>query len=723
MNKLGIIINRISQGAELIHVFQAEEWESEILDPRSYLNALNLDAIKESEYYNTFFDFLAFGKNVSFYCLGHFISGRGGDLVSAMIAIPDEIKVSGVNLEQLIKEVKNLMRKVDMGDYHNLDSLIRNVDCEKRGQKLMSSPSPLNGKFAFLYYGKDTDYSLSEILESMLYHPDYKGYNAIFLIESGSYYTPKDELKDNILNQKKIRPKEQVILKYPEEELRGIELLINGQSFKEDYLGYKDDHITLTFQRVGWTPSREKQTIDLVNGENIVPINDIVWKKKVLRELFKVTDKESNKDSNKLDGAKVFINGKEVDGKNFFEEGELSDAELSVTCGEKYQDYAQKMNILDKIEGGGEDAVILIEMKKKPLALTYVIEKDPSNDLQNDVTITYSQTTRNPMDSPLKYYSVARKSEDPKKKNTYYLRANRFSKKERMAGITILALALWGTITLSQLAVVKIQEVNKQMSDKRHKDDSTDCIKYLEKSVWKKEDMEKYDELRGLFDIIRDKNVQAIEQKYYSIFERSTQLKNLVYSLKNNEDINMSKYIKDGKLKVDEIISSPVYADCESVEEETSPSLEALDETEIAYLRNNSERWILSEMEDISPRLGLLFRDVNNRDKNKINNEWKGKLQNVKEEYLDRIIHAINNPKCIKTQDGNEKIVSGPYLEDLSKDDVLTISEFLIKTTESPKKNLSQNTNISYSTSKNKAVEKGASNSEVETGIGGLSGE
>ena len=77
MNKIGIIVSRVSSGAEILFSSEAaKQWQNEALDTRNYLKCIDIEKISEDKFDSTFFDFVTFGKDVAFICTNKYISGR-----------------------------------------------------------------------------------------------------------------------------------------------------------------------------------------------------------------------------------------------------------------------------------------------------------------------------------------------------------------------------------------------------------------------------------------------------------------------------------------------------------------------------------------------------------------------------------------------------------------------------------------------------------------------
>ena len=103
MNKIGIIVSRVSSGAEILFSSEAaKQWQNEALDTRNKLKCIDIEKISEDKFDSTFFDFVTFGKDVAFICTNKYISGRDSDLISAMIVVPGFVDINGKELADIL---------------------------------------------------------------------------------------------------------------------------------------------------------------------------------------------------------------------------------------------------------------------------------------------------------------------------------------------------------------------------------------------------------------------------------------------------------------------------------------------------------------------------------------------------------------------------------------------------------------------------------------------
>ncbi len=68
MNKIGIIVSRVSSGAEILFSSEAaKQWQNEALDTRNYLKCIDIEKISEDKFDSIFFRFRYIRKGCCFY--------------------------------------------------------------------------------------------------------------------------------------------------------------------------------------------------------------------------------------------------------------------------------------------------------------------------------------------------------------------------------------------------------------------------------------------------------------------------------------------------------------------------------------------------------------------------------------------------------------------------------------------------------------------------------
>ena len=230
MNKIGIIVSRVSSGAEILFSSEAaKQWQNEALDTRNYLKCIDIEKISEDKFDSIFFDFVTFGKDVAFICTNKYISGRDSDLISAMIVVPGFVDINGKELADILRETKDILQETKRDD-QRLEQIC-SIDYGSKQVQNHSVPSidpNSEGQYAYRYYGSGTPFSLTEILGS-IFQNYYCNYKAVLLIDAESGISPKEGLKD--LTESDF--KNSCILEYPKSVSSDITMKVNGKLFTQ----------------------------------------------------------------------------------------------------------------------------------------------------------------------------------------------------------------------------------------------------------------------------------------------------------------------------------------------------------------------------------------------------------------------------------------------------------------------------------------------------------
>lgn len=326
MNRIGIIVSRVSSGAEILFSSEtAKKWQNEALDTRNYLKCIDVEKILEDKFDSTFFDFVTFGSDVAFICTNKYISGRDSDLISAMIVVPGSVDITGKELMDILHTTKEILLETRRDDQKLKE--ICSIDYEVKYVPNHSVPSIApnsDGQYAYRYYGSNTPFSLSEILGSIFqkYYCDYK---AVFLMDVESRISPKEGLID--LTRSDL--KNSCVLEYPTSVSSDIKIEVNGRPFTQRQLFDEGQEVTLKFSRKDCRPIEKK--VKLTQSINAIDLADLNWYFKVDSSWFKVYDKAKNTKI-PYSSIRITINDKEIGGDKyeFFNTDNLTRAKIVI---------------------------------------------------------------------------------------------------------------------------------------------------------------------------------------------------------------------------------------------------------------------------------------------------------------------------------------------------------------------------------------------------------
>ena len=429
MNKIGIIVSRVSSGAEILFSSEAaKQWQNEALDTRNYLKCIDIEKISEDKFDSTFFDFVTFGKDVAFICTNKYISGRDSDLISAMIVVPSYVDISGKELADILHATKEILQKTKRDD-EKLEKIC-SIDYGAKQVQNHSVPSidpNSEGQYAYRYYGLGTPFSLTEILGS-IFQNYYCNYKAVLLIDAESEISPKEGLKD--LTESDF--KNSCILEYPKSVPDDITIKVNGKQFTRSLLFDEGQQITLEISRKGCWPIEEKIRID--KPVKTINFTNLEWNVKVDLSWFKVYDKAEPKNEIPSSSIKITINDKEVDrdGYNRFNIHELTFAKITVNATGFEEAHFKPLNLF-KVK----QRPITLPLKKLPKKYNYLIFEGCK--VPNEaISFSFEATHYNENKSPLAGYKIDRFSNSNK---AYILVKKEYGWKQLIIGLVVFLFA------------------------------------------------------------------------------------------------------------------------------------------------------------------------------------------------------------------------------------------------------------------------------------------
>lgn len=582
MDKIGIIVSRVSSGAEILFSSEAaKQWQNEALDTRNYLKCIDIEKISEDKFDSTFFDFVTFGKDVAFICTNKYISGRDSDLISAMIVVPGFVDINGKELADILRTTKEILQETKRDD-QKLEQIC-SIDYGPKQVQNHSVPSiepNSEGQYAYRYYGSGTPFSLSEILGS-IFQNYYCNYKAVLLIDAESGISPKDGLKD--LTESDF--KNSCILEYPKSVPSDITMKVNGKLFTQSLLFDEGQQITLDISKKGCWPIKENIILD--QPVKTISLANLEWDVKVDLTWFQVCDKAAPNAKIPSSSVKITINDKEVDrdGYNRFNIHELTSAIIVVDV-TGFEEARFKLVNLLKVK-----RPITLPLKKQPKIYKYLIF-DGCKVPNEAIAFSFEATHYNEKKSPLAGYKIDRFSNSNK---AYILVKKGYGWKKLTIGLVVFLFACIGIIsscvwlyhgmfpkeiskcercgkeyqgescpnceTYSQCPTCGKDMINGECSE-CNKAMSEDEIKYLKQNTtcWNRDDMQNISsKLAELFDDINKRKFSKI----IDYWNPKIQNLNISYwpeivniartGFKNNEEYNQPG---DNKINISNYINS-----------------------------------------------------------------------------------------------------------------------------------------------------------------------
>ena len=525
MNKIGIIVSRVSSGAEILFSSEAaKQWQNEALDTRNYLKCIDIEKIPEDKFDSTFFDFVTFGNDVAFICTNKYISGRDSDLISAMIVVPGYVDINGKELADILHATKEILQKTKRDD-QKLEKIC-SIDYGSKQVHNLSVPSiepNSEGQYAYRYYGSGTPFSLPEILGA-IFQNYYCNYKAVLLIDAESGISPKEGLKD--LTEYDF--KNSCILKYPKFVPSDITIKVDKKEFTQDMLFDEGQQATLEISRKGCWPIQEKIRFD--QPVKTINLANLEWEFKVDLTWFKVYDKAYPDTQIPSSSVKITINDKEVDrdGDNRFNIHELTSAIIVVDV-TGFEEARFKTSNLSEVK-----RPIALPLKKLPKKYNYLIFEGCK--VPNEaISFSFEATHYNENKSPIAGYKIDHFSNS---KKAFILVKNGYGWKKIAIGLVVFLFACIGIFSSCSWLYHEIfSKENSTKTESEVLSDNTDLgdsgessndseeseesvsqkeMKYLQThKKWNITEMEKIsNNLKDLYEDVNTKKFSRIKSKW-----------------------------------------------------------------------------------------------------------------------------------------------------------------------------------------------------------------
>ena len=565
MNKIGIIVSRVSSGAEILFSSEAaKQWQNEALDTRNYLKCIDIEKISEDKFDSTFFDFVTFGKDVAFICTNKYISGRDSDLISAMIVVPGFVDINGKELADILRETKDILQETKRDD-QKLEQIC-SIDYGSKQVQNHSVPSidpNSEGQYAYRYYGSGTPFSLPEILGS-IFQNYYCNYKAVLLIDAESGISPKEGLKD--LTESEF--KNSCILKYPKFVPSDITIKVDEKEFTQNMLFDEGQQATLEISRKGCWPLKQKIIFD----KSVLSINlsNIDWDVKVGLSWFNIYDKVDLKQTSILPSLiKITINDKELytDASNHFYISELTNAKIVVSV-KGFEEYSKYLNLANVKKP------VPVPLKKLPKTYRYLIYdgcKVPNEKISFEIEATHYNENR----SPLAGYKIAH---IPNSNEEFILVKNGYGWKKITIGLVVFLFTCVGIISScswlyhgifpkerstkiesefsSEEKDIVDQDEHSNNTERYEESFSHEEIEYLNNNdVWILSDMEKISkDLSDLYNDVNNKKFSEINNKWGKKISEVEKCKKLLELARLQHTDGNSPYSDDGTININNYI-------------------------------------------------------------------------------------------------------------------------------------------------------------------------
>ena len=487
--------------------------------------------------------FMTFGQDGTYYVWANNSSTRGGsDSVSKWIYIPNGVKISG-------KDILDLERKAkDETQTEVLEKLFATEFTYKPDANAIPVTN-VNGKekYAVRYY--DTEDQLADIIGEKRFQQYYSDYKVIFLIDRQSGIKVRegaviDDLTDRTMEERIVvsRPYSDDI-----EKKFGLvpELFLGDEPLTDDreFPAYKGQLIDIVAKREGFDnipckimAGEDKKRCSFESPEKCI------WNKLITKNFFQVDDGENNPDGNiPLEELDIYINGHLIK-----EEGVTLTEKQGEDCTIEVKDKKKAPRYeLFKEEHA---YIFLTEGKKFPIHLekksnSYAYRIQLSNKEVVKLAINSKKGDFNEK-APFCGYVVDTDPFSMRSKEKMLVLNSFYLLKLIMIGFgigVVVASIVFFTLFYSGMAdntATSPEVANKDsvVTAPVEVDNYSleAAIRYLDNNKkWNRDSMERYDDLKGLFDAMNEFRLSTVIDSY-SQLSTSTRYATLVETAKKN---------------------------------------------------------------------------------------------------------------------------------------------------------------------------------------------
>jgi hypothetical protein len=515
MNKLGFAIKVASQGAVNAIECNKGQWTNKVVDIREYLKLFN--CLQGTD--NTV-TFIKFDEGGCFLTQLRAISGRGGDFLSGWIYIPNTIEVTGDDILNAYKYVRDILSLSNINESKVLIDAFFSKEYPSKEYVAPYLPSQ-GDKFGVRFLGL---YTMKEILDDNRYQSYYSTCKAIFLMDkSGEVSITKEAAMNMFLDYTKSEIVKSAVLIPPSSDSlqnlgKGTKIVTtSGAEFKEPMFVNFGTKQEIILKREGFENRRyevpiQKEIVNL-DGSQLQG----VWRKCISSTMFIVRNR--NNEPIQI-GLNINVNDQDITYKEILvPEDECHNAIVKISATD-FESFESRENLLR--------SEISITLKRKNKTFHSRIEM--ANGKVAEITLE-SKHIESLDKSPLKGYDF----DDDFRSEKCLRMSYGFLLKQRLygflvalvIGFSVLAIDSWLDIGL--LPCEMATEVVEDSLSKKN------AIKYLnENTDWNKTEMEKYPILKGLYDDMNNFKLQAIIDDWFGKLDSSKYITKIKEAAKKN---------------------------------------------------------------------------------------------------------------------------------------------------------------------------------------------
>ena len=534
---LGLKIVRIKEGyQDLLEINGDSAWTKKVWDIRRDLPVgTNTEEGKAA--------LLLTGiENGSIITIASCIEGRANDCITAWLFIPTNVEIDGKQIVDLVESIKKEL----FANERNDEKLTKLFSYSYPVSKALSTTIVSSGdKFAFRKYGRGTGYELYELFNN-LEQAEYRQYKGVFLI-------------DNIAN---ITYDGTDLTNYPIKGLvtinavpmtHGFQASINNHLLTQPISLPDGDEVTVIWKRQGYKTIEKNWVVN--SKDNIPTINDADIYVLVPTNIFVVRDKQSKKP---LNNCSINVDALKYGSTFIIPESNVKKCHVTVTA-DGYCDYSKTCDMT-------EDR-ITIYLEREKYNYDFKIELQYEEKRYADLHVETDEKLKGR--SPIAGYIRDNRYENLLMYKPLRAKHILFTS---LVFLLVFLLGIWAGLYFSDYFNASQNEVpdtrntnyqavgaqvqsNEEGSDNKNKkeeddDDFKAATKYLdENTIWKRDEMQKFHSLDGLWDAINMHKFDVV-LSYKNKLKESNQFSNLIVAIEQTNKEFTSNYCEDGDFDI-----------------------------------------------------------------------------------------------------------------------------------------------------------------------------
>lgn len=318
MNKLQLYIYKSLRGFKAVrNINPSENVQRHIRDVRRALEILDYDPAEKYLFY-----LVSYIDEGTFFTILRTIPDQPFDHLATTIFVPNGLQISKEEMSEIVKRTTRMVSNPsvsaeDIAELHTIFAREYPVTADAP-----ATVASMGREYAFCLYGGETGRRLEDFYGSNLYQTGYLPYEGIVLVDASLGITAAaDDLTD-------LEPARNVALLPPESEPGGFVPHIFHRPFNKPFLVGLGQTVTVTWRRAGFEDRMQEITVD-APGMQVPPVSTDDSRKTISPASFYIT---SHASKTQVTNAMVTVNGIEINEAHTFTLAELKNAEVVVTA-------------------------------------------------------------------------------------------------------------------------------------------------------------------------------------------------------------------------------------------------------------------------------------------------------------------------------------------------------------------------------------------------------